>query len=194
MALTQTQTSACNLEALFQGRAQATHRSGHGHALSLHGCKRHRTVKWSLKARRASSLCSFLAYFAFSLILPYQTDFFQLLRYTRTFVCVSKAYLSDQLVADTFSSDMSTEKQVATLRLAPPARAERGTPLTDTNLAAHERNTSTVSTNRSIRDWLNVSEGCLRHDVDLEAWTQLFRRDPVAAAIEAATEHISQRK
>jgi hypothetical protein len=89
---------------------------------------------------------------------------------------------------------MSTEKQVATPRVAPPARAERGTPLTATSLAAHERNTSTVSTNRSIRGWSNVSEGSLRHDVDLEAWTQLVRRDPVAAAIEAATEHISQRK
>lgn len=89
---------------------------------------------------------------------------------------------------------MSIEKQTDSTNGTFSAHAQNGAPLTTANLDSHERNTSTVSTNQKIRDWLTGSETFRRRNVDMEAWLQLVGDDPVAAAIEAATQTGDQGK
>lgn len=68
----------------------------------------------------------------------------------------------------------------------PSTQAAGGQQLTAANLAAHNRNTATMTTSHAVRSWLDdtvVSGG--RH-VDDETWRRLAARDRMAADIEAA--------
>jgi hypothetical protein len=71
---------------------------------------------------------------------------------------------------------------------------QRGTPLTAANLAAHDREISPLPSNQAVREWLTMSGNSDRRNFDTQAWMQLVGRDPVAAAIEAATHDTNRRK
>lgn len=83
---------------------------------------------------------------------------------------------------------MSIERQNPSTDATPSAHVQRETPLTAANLATHDRNTPAMSTNDAIRMGLTGSENTHRRNFDTEAWKQLVRTDPAAAAIEAATQ------
>jgi len=78
---------------------------------------------------------------------------------------------------------MSVEEQ----RNLPNASAQAigGTPLTASNLAAHNRNTSTTTAAQAVRSWLNDTGTSSGRYVDGETWARLVERDPVARDIEA---------
>jgi hypothetical protein len=67
------------------------------------------------------------------------------------------------------------------------AQVHRADRLTASNLASHDQQTATTSTSHAARSWL-TGTGTLPHvRVDNGAWARLVERDPVAAAIEAAS-------
>ena len=80
---------------------------------------------------------------------------------------------------------MSIEQHKENEPDAPP-QGQHDHRLTATNLAMHEQNTATVSTNRAVRSWLNGSGTSPQVLVDDETWARLVERDPVAAAIDDA--------
>jgi hypothetical protein len=81
---------------------------------------------------------------------------------------------------------MSIEQQNSNDRNA-AAQADRGHPLTASNLALHEQNTPTMPTDRAIHSWLDGNGTSPLVHVDNGTWTRLVDRDLVAAAIDAAT-------
>jgi hypothetical protein len=89
---------------------------------------------------------------------------------------------------------MSIERHTNTMQVSPSAHVQRRAPLTAANLAAHEREISPTPSDHAVREWLETTGSSDRRNVDAEAWTQLVGRDPVAAAIEAATHDTNQRK
>jgi hypothetical protein len=89
---------------------------------------------------------------------------------------------------------MSIEMQTNTTHVSPSARVQRGTPLTAANLAVREREISPMPSNQAVREWLAMSGNSDRRNLDMEAWMQLIERDPVAAAIEAATHNAKRRE
>jgi hypothetical protein len=89
---------------------------------------------------------------------------------------------------------MSIERQKNTTHVSPSSQVQRGTPLTAANLAAHEREISSLLSTQAVREWLAMSGNSDRRNFDTEAWMQLVGRDPVAAAIEAATHDANRRK
>lgn len=68
-------------------------------------------------------------------------------------------------------------------------QGNHGHPLTASNLALHQQNTTAIPVDHAIRSWLNSngSGTSPRVHVDNRIWMDLVERDPVAAAIEAAT-------
>lgn len=97
-------------------------------------------------------------------------------------------HLNYDVVINTLSRKMSIEQQNPNDPTTSP-QANRGHPLTASNLALHEQNTTTISIDHAIRSWLSSSGSGTSPPVhvDNEIWMGLVKRDPVAAAIEAAT-------
>jgi hypothetical protein len=89
---------------------------------------------------------------------------------------------------------MSIGKQTDTTQVPPSDHLQREAPLTVANLAAHERETTSVPSNQATREWLATSGNSDRRNFDTEAWMQLVGRDPVATAIEAATHDAKRRE
>jgi hypothetical protein len=83
---------------------------------------------------------------------------------------------------------MSIEQQNPNNPTASP-QVNRGHPLTASNLALHQQNTTAIPIDHAICSWLNSSGSGTSPPVhvDNETWMRLVERDPVAAAIEAAT-------
>lgn len=79
---------------------------------------------------------------------------------------------------------MSIEEQVS--KPDTSTQAMRDPQLTAANLAANNRNTSTMTTNQAVRSWLDNTGTASRRYVDGETWMRLVEGDPVAADIEAA--------
>lgn len=69
------------------------------------------------------------------------------------------------------------------------AQSDRSHRLTASNLALHEQNTTTISTDHAIHSWLNDSGTLPPVHVDDETWIRLFGREAVDAAIKAAIEN-----
>lgn len=97
-------------------------------------------------------------------------------------------HLNYDVAVNTVSRKMSIEQQNPNDPTASP-QVNRGHPLTASNLALHEQNTTTIPIDHTIRSWLNSSGSGTSPPVhvDNESWMDLVERDPVAAAIEAAT-------
>jgi hypothetical protein len=74
------------------------------------------------------------------------------------------------------------------------AQVDRGRPLTSSNLALHEQNTTRTSTDHAILSWLNGIRTSPPVPVDNETWIRLVERDLVTAAIDAATGGGGQQK
>jgi hypothetical protein len=64
-------------------------------------------------------------------------------------------------------------------------QATSGPQLTAANLAAHNYNTSMMTTGQAVRSWLNDNGASHGRYVDSETWARLVGRDTVAADIEA---------
>jgi len=97
-------------------------------------------------------------------------------------------HLNYDVVINTLPRKMSIEQQNPNDPTTSP-QANRGHPLTASNLALHEQNMTTIPIDHAIRSWLDSSGSGTSPSfhVDNEIWMRLIERDPVAAAIEAAT-------
>ena len=79
---------------------------------------------------------------------------------------------------------MSIEEQRN--EFATSAQTVEGSQLTAANLAAHNRNTATMTTGHAVRSWLNDTIASGGRSVDDETWRGIAARDRMAADIEAA--------
>ena len=97
-------------------------------------------------------------------------------------------HLNYDVAINTVSRKMSIEQQNPNNPTASP-QVNRGHPLTASNLALHQQNTTAIPIDHAICSWLNSSGSGTSPPVhvDNETWMRLVERDPVAAAIEAAT-------
>jgi hypothetical protein len=93
-----------------------------------------------------------------------------------------------RLVANILLKTMSIEEQTSTPGTSPNVQTQRTTPLTAANLAAQDRCTTTIPSKQAIEAWLARSENDNRRGVNVGSWTQLVVGDPLAAAIEDATQ------
>jgi hypothetical protein len=86
--------------------------------------------------------------------------------------------------AHTSHRTMSIEQQQRN-KPGTSTQAMGGPQLTAANLAAHNHNTSTMTTGQAVRSWLNDNEASHGRYVDSETWARLIERDTMAADIEA---------